>query len=97
MNSTKIDVAYVARLACLKLTPEEQTRFQGELNTILAYVAKIGDLDVSGIEPTSRGMSTGNVLRDDSLTVPAREIRERLLANAPERIGDEFKVPRILE
>lgn len=97
MKSAKIDVGYVAQLAGLRLTPAEQVQFQGELDTVLAYVAKIGELDIAGIEPTVRVVSNADGLRDDVPDVRTPEIREMMLANAPERSGDEFKVPRILE
>jgi aspartyl-tRNA(Asn)/glutamyl-tRNA(Gln) amidotransferase subunit C len=95
LASEHIDVAYVARLAHIRLTASEQEVFQRQLETILSYVDKIAGLDVAGIEPTSHGQPVYNVFRDD-VTRPSLP-RECVLANAPERIGDEFKVPRIVE
>ena len=95
MTSGHIDVAYVARLAHIKLTASEQAVYQRQLETILAYVDKIAGLDVAGIEPTSHGQPVYNVFRDDEV-LPGLPC-EQVLANAPERIGEEFKVPRIVE
>jgi aspartyl-tRNA(Asn)/glutamyl-tRNA(Gln) amidotransferase subunit C len=93
--SHTIDVAYVAELARLALTPEEKDTFQQQLETIVRYVEKIGGLELSGIEPTLHGQPVVNVFREDVL-VPSFE-RERFLANAPERNGAEFRLPKIVE
>jgi aspartyl-tRNA(Asn)/glutamyl-tRNA(Gln) amidotransferase subunit C len=91
----EIDVARVCELANLALAPGELEMFQGQMATIVAYVRKIGELDVSGIEPTVHGQPVHNVFREDVRKVWLD--RERVLANAPERVGNEFRVPRIVE
>lgn len=93
--SDTIDVAYVAELARVELTPEEKSLFQKQLETVVRYVEKIGQLDVSGIEPTMHGQALANVFRED-VVVPSVD-RERALANAPLRSGFEFKLPKIVE
>lgn len=93
--SQTIDVAYVAELARLELSDEEKGAFQRQLETIVRYVEKIGELDLAGIEPTLHGQALANVFRDD-VVVPSME-SERFLANAPERNGAEFKLPKIVE
>jgi aspartyl-tRNA(Asn)/glutamyl-tRNA(Gln) amidotransferase subunit C len=93
--SHTIDVAYVAELARLALTPEEKDTFQQQLETIVQYVEKIGELDLDGIEPTMHGQSVVNVFREDSV-VPSVG-RDCFLANAPERNGAEIRLPKIVE
>ncbi|MEI7902010.1 MAG: Asp-tRNA(Asn)/Glu-tRNA(Gln) amidotransferase subunit GatC, partial [bacterium] len=93
--SHTIDVAYVAELARLKLSPDETSTFQQQLETIVRYVEKIGELDLTGIEPTLHGQALVNVFRED-VVVPSLD-RERFLSNAPERNGFEFKLPKIVE
>jgi aspartyl-tRNA(Asn)/glutamyl-tRNA(Gln) amidotransferase subunit C len=93
--SHTIDVAYVAELARLELEPEEKSRFQQQLETIVKYVEKIGQLDLSGIEPPLHGQALVNVFREDVVS-PSIE-RERALANAPARNGFEFRLPKIVE
>ncbi len=93
--SQTIDVAYVAELARLALTPVEAKQFQGQLEQIVHYVEKIGQLDVTGIEPTLHGQGQVNVLRED-IPVPST-IRETALSNAPSRNGYEVKLPKIVE
>jgi aspartyl-tRNA(Asn)/glutamyl-tRNA(Gln) amidotransferase subunit C len=90
-----IDVARVCELAHFDMAPDEMAEFQGQLEKILGYVEKIGELDLGGIEPTMYGQPVKNVFREDvnepSLAPAA------VMANAPASIGGEFKVPRIVE
>ena len=88
-------MAYVARLARLDLTPEETEVFQAQLDGIVGYVRKIRELDLSGIEPTSHAHPVQNVFREDRVT-PGLD-RELAMANAPDRVGDQFRVPKIVE
>jgi aspartyl-tRNA(Asn)/glutamyl-tRNA(Gln) amidotransferase subunit C len=91
----QIDVTYVANLARLELPPERAALLQRQLETILAYVRQIGELDVAGIEPTCHGQAIANVFRADE-PVAGLE-REAALALAPARLDDTFKAPRIVE
>lgn len=95
MAENKIDVAYVANLARLELTPEEQVLFQGQLEDIVKYVAKISEVDVSGVEPMMHGRKLVNAFREDE--VRPSMAREAALGNAPARVGDEFLLPKIVE
>ncbi len=90
-----IDVGYVAHLARLSLTPEEEARLGGELKQVVAYFKKLQEVDVAGIEPTIHGQKVHNVFRAD-VRKPSLD-RERVLEQAPDRLGDEFKMPRIVE
>ena len=95
-NATpEIDVAYVANLARLDLSAESCATFQRQLGTIMDYVRQIGELDLDGVEPTSHGQAVHNVFRED--VERASLDHERVLSNAPARLTDEFKVPRIVE
>jgi aspartyl-tRNA(Asn)/glutamyl-tRNA(Gln) amidotransferase subunit C len=89
------DVEHVARLARLELAPEDKERMRGELDNILAYIDKLSALDVSNVEPTAHAVPLTNVMRDDEL-IPSLP-RDEMLANAPDRTGDFFRVPRIIE
>ena len=95
MTEQKIDVKYVANLARMNLTEDEIATFQGQLEQIVGYVEKLTELDVDGIEPTSHAHPVMNVFRTD-------EVRESLdrddvLANAPDQVESQFKVPKIVE
>jgi aspartyl-tRNA(Asn)/glutamyl-tRNA(Gln) amidotransferase subunit C len=91
----RIDVAYVARLARLHLTPDETAQFQSQLEQIVAYVRKLNEVDLSAVEPTARAVALSNVFRKDVVTPGLN--REVVLANAPEQANDQFAVPRIIE
>ena len=89
------EVEQVARLARLHLSDEELERMREQLAAILAYVDKLRELDVEGVEPTSHAVPMVNVMRDDENTPCLPQ--EAALANAPDRAGDFFRVPRIIE
>ena len=95
MSLTKAEVEHVARLARLELSEAEQEEFTGQLNQILDFVAKLNELDTSGIEPTAHAFPTSNVFRLDQAK-PSLD-PELALANAPDRSGDFFKVPKSIE
>ena len=89
------DVAHVARLARLALTDAELERMREQLNAILAHIDALRAVDTTGVEPTSHAVPQFNVMRDD---VPQPSFpAEEMLANAPDRAGEFFRVPRIIE
>lgn len=89
------DVRHVARLARLALSDDELVRMRAEMSAILDYMDKLRSLDTAGVEPTSHAVPLRNVMREDE-PVPSQP-REDMLANAPDRDGDTFRVPRIIE
>jgi len=91
------EVRRIAALARLRLGPAEEARLAGELSAILEYVRQLEALDVTGIEPMTHALATGEEtpLRED-LVRPSLP-PEKALANAPAREGTCFKVPRIIE
>jgi len=94
-RGTSVDVAHVARLARVALTPEEIARFQRQLEDVLAYVGQIAALDVEGVEPTAHAVPVRNVFREDR---PADGLaRDEALANAPRARDGLFVVPKIVE
>ena len=89
------DVEHVARLARLALTDAEIEKMREQLNGILAYIEKLNALQTEGVEPTSHAVPMLNVMRDDA---PGPCLpRDEALANAPDRAGEFFRVPRIIE
>jgi aspartyl-tRNA(Asn)/glutamyl-tRNA(Gln) amidotransferase subunit C len=95
MGIGRKEVEYVAALARLELTPEETDALTGQLDRILDYVAKLGELNTDGVEPTSQVLPAETALRDDTVRDPLP--RDEALAGAPDRKGDFFRVPRIIE
>ena len=95
MALTKAEVEYVAKLARLGLAEEEKEELTRQLNEILGFVEQLNKLDTTGIEPTAHAIPVYNVWRADAAK-PSLD-PELALANAPDRSGDFFKVPKILE
>ncbi len=88
-------VEQVARLTRLALSEPELERMREQLNSILAHLDTLRSLDTEGIEPTSHAVDLVNVMREDEVE-PCLP-RDAMLANAPDRSGEFFRVPRIIE
>jgi aspartyl-tRNA(Asn)/glutamyl-tRNA(Gln) amidotransferase subunit C len=95
MSLSTDDVAKVAVLARLRLSPEELQMFTGQLNSIVEYVAHLQEPDTTGVEPLAHGVEVRNVFRDD-VRGPSLS-REAALANAPKRGQECFLVPAVLD
>ena len=97
MSLSLEEVRRVAVLARLKLTPEEERLFQGQLSAILDYVRQLEELDVSAVPPMTHALAEGEAppLRPDEVRPSLGP--EEAVANAPAREGTAFKVPRIIE
>jgi aspartyl-tRNA(Asn)/glutamyl-tRNA(Gln) amidotransferase subunit C len=95
MAAIHIDVKDVARLARLRLTPEEEEKFGAQLSQVLGYIEKLKELDVSQVEPTAHAVPMVNVTRPDEVrpSLPTEEA----LRNAPARANGLFVVPKIVE
>lgn len=92
---SRADVEHVARLARLSLDEVELERMRAQLSIILQYIDKLRGLDTDAVEPTAHAVPLVNVMRDDEVA-PCFP-REEMLANAPDRAGEFFRVPRIIE
>ena len=95
MSAPDFNIKYVAHLARLKLSPEEETQLGAQLGNILGYIEKLKEVDVTGVEPTAHAFPMVNVFRAD-------EVRPGLsnddaLRNAPKRSTGLFVVPKVVE
>ena len=95
MSDVPIDVNYVARLARLDLTPEEEKKFGAQLGHVLGYIEQLKQVDVSGVEPTAHAFPLVNVTRPDE--VRPSLTNEEALRNAPAKANGLFIVPKIVE
>jgi len=88
------EVKYIAHLARLDLSKEEEEKFTWQLKEILAYVDKLKEVDIQNILPTSHVFPLKNVFREDKQkkSLPL----EKALFNAPEQRRNQFVVPRIV-
>ena len=91
---TDDDVRHVAKLARLAIPESQVHRYAEQLEGILAYVAKIGEVDIEGVEPRAHAIQMRNVLREDEVG-PMLSVEE-VLQNAPDSDPPFFKVPKIL-
>lgn len=94
-SSHTIDVPYLARLARLQLTTEEEALFTGQLERVLEHIDKINTLDLNGIEPTAHAISVFDVVREDVIgkSLP----KQVVLDQAPHQANGLFLVPKVLE
>lgn len=90
MAITLAEVEHVARLACLRLTPEELAQMQEQLSAILDHIEMLQELDVSGVEPTTQITGLSTLLREDE--VRSVLSREQVLANAPDQADGMFRI-----
>jgi aspartyl-tRNA(Asn)/glutamyl-tRNA(Gln) amidotransferase subunit C len=89
------DVEHVARLSRLALSDAEIEKMREQLAAILAHIDTLRALDTEQVEPTSHAVPMENVMREDE---PRPSLpQEAMLANAPDRSADFFRVPRIIE
>ena len=95
MKMTLQEVEYVARLARLELTLDEKELFADQMGAILGYVEKLKELDTEGVVPTAHAVPMENSFRED---IAFSSIGlEKALANAPDRAGSFFAVPKVIE
>ena len=95
MPQVDINVRYVAHLARLSLSPEEEQTLGAQLGSILGYIEKLKEVDVSAVEPTAHAFPLVNVVRPDSVQ-PSMSQGEAL-KNAPAQANGLFIVPKIVE
>ena len=95
MAAAEIDVKYIARLARLTLTSDEEKKLGAQLDGILGYIEKLKELDVANVEPTAHAVPLVNVTRPDEVrpSLP----HDQALRNAPAQANGLFMVPKIVE
>ena len=93
-NISQADVAHMATLSRLYVSPDEQALFARQFGDILAYMDVLAEVDTTGVEPLYSPVQHEGIPREDE----ARHVRSReaVLANAPHGDGEYFVVPRIV-
>jgi aspartyl-tRNA(Asn)/glutamyl-tRNA(Gln) amidotransferase subunit C len=95
MSLTLDEVAHIAHLARLNLAPEELELYREQLSAILEHVARLAELDTTGIEPMTRVREGRRSLRADE---PRPGLgQEKLAGNAPDWHEDQFRVPPVFD
>ncbi len=95
MSLTAAEVLWVAHLARLELSPAELQTLTPQLSAILDYVRQLQEVNTDGVEPMAHALEVHNVFRADE-PAPSLPVGEAL-ANAPDRRGDFYAVPAVLE
>jgi aspartyl-tRNA(Asn)/glutamyl-tRNA(Gln) amidotransferase subunit C len=88
-------VRHIAKLARIAMSDAEIERLAPELNNILGWVEQLGEVNTDGVEPLTAVIDQKLRLRDDVVT--EGNIRDEILANAPEAQHGFFAVPKVIE
>ena len=95
VNLTREDVHRLAMLAKITITEDEIAQMQKDLDSVLAYVEKLQDVDTSNLEPTNQVTGLKNIMRNDEV-IDYGMSQEALLANVPEVEKNYIKPKRVL-
>ena len=95
MSLDPATVRRIAKLARIRVEEEQLSQLQAELNGILGWIEQLNEGDVEGVEPLTGGAQMALRLREDVVTDGG--ITEQVLANAPDRAGDFYAVPKVVE
>ncbi len=91
---TEEDIEKLGTLSRIKIKPDERASLAEDLSSILGYIHKLDQYDVSEVEPLSHVHGSTNVMRADS--VKEYDNKEGILNNTPDRSGTFIKVPLIV-
>ncbi len=98
MSLDTATVRRIASLARIRLEEPEVARMQAEINGILGWIEQLREVDTEGVEPMAGGAPTGQPamrMREDAVT--DGDQADAVLANAPDRQGTYFGVPKVVE
>ena len=95
MSVDHATVKKIASLARLAISDAEADALVPELNNILGFVEQLGEVDVTGVEPMTAVIPNHQRLRVDAVT--DGNVRDKVLANAPQAEHGFFAVPKVLE
>jgi len=95
MSLDPATVRRIASLARIRVEDDEVLRLQSELNGILGWIEQLNEVNVDGIAPLAGAAQMALRLREDAVTDGGYP--EKILANAPDREGDFFAVPKVVE
>jgi aspartyl-tRNA(Asn)/glutamyl-tRNA(Gln) amidotransferase subunit C len=93
---TTSDVAHVAKLANLPLTPEELEKFKDQLSPVISYIDELSEVDTDGVEPTSQTTGLENVMREDEIQTTRILNQDDALSGSDKTHNGYFVVPMVL-
>ena len=91
------DIEEIAMLARLALTSEEKTQYAKDLSAVFHYIDMLSEVDTEQVPETCQVTGLEDVLRDDIVINSSEEMREKLIACFPERVGRLLKVKAVFE
>jgi len=95
MSVSPEQVRHIAKLARIAMSDDELDRLVPELNAIIGWVEQLGEVDTDGVEPLATVIDQQLRLREDAVT--DGDIRDAVLANAPDAQHGFFAVPKVIE
>ena len=95
MSVDAATVKKIASLARIAITDEEVAKIAPELDNILGWIEQLGEVDTSGVAPMTAVIPNHLRLRDDVVT--DGNVRDKVLANAPQAEHGFFTVPKVIE
>ena len=95
MSLDPATVRRIASLARIRLEEHEVLSLQADLNGILGWIEQLNEVDVTGVAPLTGAANMAMEMRADVVTDGGYP--DKILSNAPERIGDFFAVPKVVE
>lgn len=95
MALSRETVHYVAQLSRIELQPQELEKLSSQLQAVLDFIDQLKEVDISGVEPTSHILPVSNIFREDTPS-PCLPV-SKTLDNAPEKEGNFFVVPKVIE
>ena len=95
MSLDPVTVRRIAKLARIRVEDSQLPRLQAELNGILGWIEQLNEVDVDGVEPLTGGAQMALKQRADAVTDGG--MAEQVLANAPDRAGGFYAVPKVVE
>lgn len=95
MGLNNEEILHIAKLARLKVEPEELPKYSEQLTSILEYVAKLDELETDGVPELAHGAGLSNVFRSDTVEPCEADVRRRIIAAFPHREGDLLEVPAV--
>ena len=95
MKLSREDVLHIAQLARLGLTEAEVEKFREQLSNLLENFEVLQQVDTTGVPPTAQSIDLQTVVRDDEVAESLTP--GQILANAPQKDGDFFRVRAVLE
>ena len=95
MSLSLQDVEKIASLARLQLTDEEKALYQEQLSAVLEYAARLDQLDLEGVPPTSSAVGLENIMREDEIE-PCLSVEDALF-NAASKALDQFLIQPVMD